>query len=47
MYAVGVTTTVPAAALEEAGADEVVANLVGYDVPRLLKRLDAREVGWA
>ncbi len=41
MYAVGLTTTVPAAALEAAGADEVVANLVGYDVDRLLERLDA------
>ena len=42
MYAVGVTTTHPAAALEEAGADEVVDNLVGYDVDRLLDRLKAR-----
>ena len=42
MYAVGLTTTHPAAALEEAGADEVVANLVGYDVDRLLERLAAR-----
>ena len=32
MYAVGVMTTHPAAALKEAGADEVVENLVGYDV---------------
>ncbi len=42
MYAVGVTTTHPSAALEEAGADEVVANLVGYDVERLLEQLEAR-----
>jgi beta-phosphoglucomutase-like phosphatase (HAD superfamily) len=42
MYAVGVTTTHPAAALYEAGADEVVPNLVGYDVDRLLRRLKAR-----
>jgi HAD superfamily hydrolase (TIGR01509 family) len=39
MYAVGVTTTHPATALAAAGADEVVENLVGYDVPRLLERL--------
>src|SRR5262245_44339802 len=32
MYAVGLTTTHPAAALEAAGADEVVADLIGYDV---------------
>jgi beta-phosphoglucomutase len=42
MYAVGVTTTHPSAALEEAGADEVVANLVGYNVPGLLERLRSR-----
>jgi HAD superfamily hydrolase (TIGR01509 family) len=42
MYAVGVTTTHPAAALYEAGADEVVPNLDGYDVDRLLRRLKAR-----
>ena len=47
MYAVGVTTTVPAVALLEAGADEVVANLVGYDVPRLLERLEAHAAGRA
>ncbi len=41
MYAVGVTTTHPAASLEEAGADEVVADLVGYDVARLLEHLEA------
>jgi HAD superfamily hydrolase (TIGR01509 family) len=42
MYAVGLTTTVPAAALAAAGADEVVASLVDYDVERLYKRLEAR-----
>ncbi len=42
MYAVGVTTTHSVAALEDAGADEVVTNLVGYDVPGLLERLKAR-----
>ena len=42
MYAVGVTTTHPAAALEDAGADEVVDNLIGYDVPWLLEKLRAR-----
>ena len=42
MYAVGVTTTHPAAALEDAGADEVVENLVGYDVGRLVDCLRAR-----
>lgn len=45
MYAVGLTTTHPAASLEEAGADEVVANLVGYDVVRLLERLRIRSTG--
>ncbi len=45
MYAVGLTTTHPAAALEEAGADEVVADLVGYDVARLLEHLQARAAG--
>ena len=42
MYAVGVTTTHPAAALKDAGADEVVENLVGYDVARLVQRLKSR-----
>ena len=42
MYAVGLTTTHPAPSLHEAGADEVVTNLVGYDVDRLLERLKAR-----
>jgi hypothetical protein len=42
MYALGLTTTHPAAALEASGADEVVDNLVDYDVDRLLERLKAR-----
>jgi HAD superfamily hydrolase (TIGR01509 family) len=42
MDAVGLTTTHPAAALEEAGADEVIPNFVSYDVDRLLERLKAR-----
>jgi beta-phosphoglucomutase len=42
MYAVGVMTTHPAEALKEAGADEVVENLVGYNVDRLLDRLRVR-----
>jgi beta-phosphoglucomutase len=45
MYAVGVTTTVPAIKLLEAGADQVVTNLVGYDVSDLLKRLEAHAAG--
>jgi HAD superfamily hydrolase (TIGR01509 family) len=40
MYAVGVMTTHPRKALRDAGADEVVENLVGYDVPRLVKTLE-------
>jgi beta-phosphoglucomutase-like phosphatase (HAD superfamily) len=39
MYAVGVATSNPAQALRDAGADEVVADLRGYDVPALLERL--------
>lgn len=42
MYAVGVMTTVSADALRQAGADEVVPSLVGYDVSALLGRLAAR-----
>ena len=42
MYAVGLTTTVPASALEAAGADEIINSLVGYDVERLLERLESR-----
>jgi len=45
MYAVGVTTTRPAADLREAGADQVVNDLVGYDVPRLLRDLEAHAAG--
>src|SRR5271165_4967265 len=39
MYAVGLTTSHPARALWDAGADEVVVNLVGYDVPGLIRRI--------
>ena len=39
MRAVGLTTTHPAAALWDAGADEVVETLAGYDVPRLVAAL--------
>ena len=42
MYAVGVMTTHPAEALRAAGADEVVENLVQYDVAGLLSRLKER-----
>ena len=42
MYAVGLTTSHPAGVLWDAGADEVVENLVGYDVPALVARLKAR-----
>jgi HAD superfamily hydrolase (TIGR01509 family) len=42
MYAVGVASSNPAEALRDAGADEVVADLRGYDVPALLDRLRAR-----
>jgi HAD superfamily hydrolase (TIGR01509 family) len=45
MYAVGLTTTQPAPALVAAGADEVVENLMGYDVVGLLERLRARRPG--
>jgi hypothetical protein len=43
MYAVGLTTTQPAAALYEVGADEVILSFVGYDVDGLL----ARFRGWS
>jgi hypothetical protein len=46
MYAVGLTTTHPADALAEAGDDEVVATLSGYNVDRLLARLTARSDCW-
>ena len=39
MRAVGVTTTQPARSLWEAGADEVVDSLEGYDVDALLVHL--------
>jgi HAD superfamily hydrolase (TIGR01509 family) len=39
MYAVGVTTTSPAADLYKAGADLVVETLVGFDVDGLVKTL--------
>ncbi len=39
MFAVGLTTTHPVATLAEAGADEVVETVVGYDVDRLVARL--------
>ena len=39
MLAVGLTTTHPVATLEQAGADEVVESLIGYDVDRLVARL--------
>jgi HAD superfamily hydrolase (TIGR01509 family) len=41
MYAVGLTTTHPAATLAQTGADEVLDSLVGYDVDRLVARLRA------
>lgn len=40
MFAVGVATTHPAAALVDAGADDVVERLTGYDVRSLVQRLD-------
>ncbi len=42
MYAVGVGGSHPVEALSRAGADEVVENLVGYDVAGLLARLRDR-----
>ena len=42
MYAVGVMTTHPAEALQGAGADQVVENLVGYDVAGLISWLKER-----
>lgn len=42
MYAVGLTTSHPAQALRDAGADEVVHNLVAYDVPGMLGRVNDR-----
>jgi hypothetical protein len=42
MYAVGLTTTHPAAELWAAGADEVIDSFAGYDVDGLLERFRAR-----
>jgi len=42
MYAVGLTTSHPAEVLWKSGADEVVENLVGYDVSALVERLRPR-----
>ena len=42
MRAVGVTTTHPAKSLWDAGADEVVDTLAGYDVAKLVETLRAR-----
>jgi hypothetical protein len=42
MYAVGLTTTHPRRALADAAADEVVDNLIGYDVNQLVERLRSR-----
>jgi HAD superfamily hydrolase (TIGR01509 family) len=42
MLAVGVTTTQPARALWDAGADQVVDHLANYDVDALVERLKAR-----
>jgi hypothetical protein len=42
MYAVGVASSNPAQALRDAGADEVIDDLRGYDVPALLERLRRR-----
>ena len=39
MRAVGVTTTHPASVLYEAGADEVVETLAGFDVEGLAREL--------
>ena len=45
MYAVGVTTTRPAEALLDAGADEVRESLEGYPVDDLIARLAERSRG--
>ncbi|WP_233578949.1 HAD family hydrolase [Tautonia sociabilis] len=47
MLAVGVTSTRPAEALREAGADEVVDTLAGYCVDALIDRLRRRKEGAA
>ena len=41
MRAIGVTTTNPASALYEAGADLVVETLAGFDVDALARDLEA------
>jgi beta-phosphoglucomutase len=43
MLAIGVASTHPAHLLEQAGADEVVPNLVGFPVEPLVARLRRRE----
>ncbi|SIO60805.1 haloacid dehalogenase superfamily, subfamily IA, variant 3 with third motif having DD or ED [Singulisphaera sp. GP187] len=45
MYAVGITTTNPAQALWDAGADEVVDHFRDFDVARLLRQLDPSRLG--
>ncbi len=45
MYAVGLTTSHPPRVLWDAGADEVVETLVGYDVPGLIRRVRDRRQG--
>ena len=45
MLAVGVGTTVPLGALSDAGADWVVRDLVGFDVPGLIGTLAGRASG--
>jgi beta-phosphoglucomutase len=45
MHAIGLTTTQPRVVLEQAGADEVVESVVGYDVDRLFERLRSRPSG--
>ena len=43
MYAIGLTTSHPADVLWEAGADEVVDSLVGYDVAGMGRRVKDRQ----
>ena len=45
MFAVGVTSSRPAEALREAGADEVREDLIGYPVDALIARLRDRSGG--
>lgn len=42
MYAIGVTTSHPASVLWDAGANEVVESLAGYEVAPLVQRLRSR-----